>query len=222
MRILLVEDDDLLGEGVVNALSHFSYTVEWLKQGKYVLSALEQEEFSLAILDLGLPDVDGISILKQIRMQKINVPVLILTARDQVEDKLQGLNCGADDYMVKPFDIRELEARIRTLTRRSSGRADELIVVGNSQLDVNTRILMHAGEAIEFSRREFPLIKKFFENPDKVHTRETLEALCYGWQQDVESNALEVHIHHLRKKLGTGALKTVRGVGYMLVKEYFS
>ncbi|WNO10819.1 response regulator [Teredinibacter sp. KSP-S5-2] len=221
MRILLVEDDDLLGEGVKEALSHFSYTVEWLKAGKYVVSALQDNDFSLVILDLGLPDVDGLTLLKEIRQQGKTIPVLILTARDQLEDKLLGLNTGADDYMIKPFDVRELEARIRTLTRRFSGRADENITLGHAQLDLNSRVLLFADKRIEFSRREFPLIKTFFENPNKVFTRDNLESLSYGWEQDIESNALEVHIHNLRKKIGTGSIKTIRGVGYMLVKDFF-
>ena len=222
MKILLVEDDQLLGEGVSSALAHFSYTVEWLREGKHVVPALQHGDFSVVVLDLGLPDIDGMTVLKRIRTEKISTPVLVLTARDQLDDKLQGLNSGADDYMIKPFDVRELEARIRTLSRRHVRRADETISIGRANLDINARLLSFADETLEFSRREFPLIKKFFENPDKVLTREALESLCYGWQQEVESNALEVHIHHLRKKLGAGAIKTVRGVGYLLVKEYFA
>ncbi len=221
MRLLLVEDDELLGEGVKTALSHFAYTVEWLREGTHVLAALKQESFSVLILDLGLPDIDGIKVLEKIRSEGIQVPVIVLTARDQLDDKLLGLNSGADDYMVKPFDIRELEARIRSLSRRKAGRTEEQIHVGNACLDTQTRKLLLNGESIEFSRREFPLVKIFFEQPGKVLSRESLESLCYGWDQEVESNALEVHIHNLRKKIGSKAIKTIRGVGYMLLREFF-
>ncbi len=221
MRILLIEDDELLGEGIKSALSHFSYTVDWLRKGKHALPALSQNDFSLVILDLGLPDIDGITVLKNIRSQSIDAPVLILTARDQIDDKILGLDSGADDYMVKPFDVRELAARIKSLTRRSQGRCENEIHVGNACLNIDRRTLAYNDSTIEFTRREFPLINEFFEKPGKVFSREYLEALPYGWNEEIESNALEVHIHNLRKKIGSPAIKTVRGVGYVLIKEFF-
>lgn len=222
MRLLLIEDDILLGEGIKSALAHFSYSVDWLQQGKPAIAALSHHDYQLVILDLGLPDMDGIDLLRQLRQAKVELPVLVLTARDQIEDKLQGLDTGADDYMVKPFDIRELEARIRTLTRRQQGRRSELIQVGKAQLDLATRQLKFADLELDFSRREFALVQAFFERPGKIVTRESLASHSYGWDDEIESNALEVHIHKLRKKLGNGAIKTVRGVGYMLMAEHFS
>jgi two-component system response regulator QseB len=221
MKLLLIEDDALLGEGIKSALTHFSYVVDWVTDGRQGLSALDQDTYALAILDLGLPDQDGLTLLKTIRQRKTNIPVLILTARGEMEDKLAGLDAGADDYMVKPFDVRELEARIRTLTRRSENRRTDVIDLGRSRLNTSQRILELDGKEIEFSRREFPLIQAFFAHPKQIYTREALESLSYGWDDDIESNALEVHIHRLRKKLGNGAIKTVRGVGYMLVEEFF-
>jgi len=222
MRVLLVEDDVLLGEGIQIALTHFSYSVDWLTQGKDVLSALMQTDYGLVILDLGLPDIDGLQILQSMRDNKIQTPVLILTARDQLDDKLTGLNAGADDYMIKPFDVRELEARIRNLIRRSVGRRTDCIQLGQAQLDTSQRKLFFKDQAIEFSRREFSLIQALFDRPNQVFTRESLESIAYNWDEELESNALEVHIHRLRKKLGGASIKTIRGVGYVLVEEYFT
>lgn len=222
MRLLLVEDDALLGEGIKTALTHFAYTVDWITQGREALSALKHNEYALMILDLGLPDMDGLQLLKTVRQQSIHIPVLILTARDQVDDKVNGLNTGADDYMVKPFDVKELEARIRTLTRRANGRRTNIIQLGRASLDMNQQILILDEQNITFSRREYSLIQAFFERPRQVFTREALEALIYNWDDVIESNSLEVHVHRLRKKLGNNALKTVRGVGYMLVEAHFS
>lgn len=226
MRILLVEDDELLGDGIKTALTHFSHVVDWITKGQEALSLLRNGEYHLMILDLGLPDMDGINLLKKVRETKgqvnAEIPILILTARDHIDDKVAGLDVGADDYMVKPFDIRELEARIRTLTRRSAGRRTNEIRVGNAVLDINQRILLLNGERISFSRREFSLVEAFFASPNQVFTRENLENISYSWDDEIESNSLEVHIHRLRKKLGTDAIKTVRGVGYRLSEVYFS
>ena len=222
MRILLIEDDQLLGEGICSSLKYFSYTVDWLTQGKPALAVLtsqNSESFDLVILDLGLPDIDGIELLKKIRSSQNTVPVLVLTARDQIEDKLDGLNTGADDYMVKPFDVRELDARIKALVRRKSGNSSEQIVIGKTTLDCSARKLNCADKNFDLTRREYPIIRAFFENPDKIFSREKLESQSYGWSDEVESNALEVHIHNIRKKLGNNAIKTIRGVGYMLVSN---
>ncbi|WP_027331067.1 response regulator [Marinimicrobium agarilyticum] len=222
MRILLVEDDELLAEGIKTALKHFHYSVDWVGTGKDAIAGLESADYALIILDLGLPDIDGMQVLTGARQRKLDIPILVLTARDQVDDKISGLNAGADDYMVKPFDINELEARIRTLTRRANGRRTDVLQVGDAKLDVNERALFLKNSRITFSRREFSLIHAFFERPRKVFTRESLEELSYSWDEEIESNSLEVHIHRLRKKLGNNAIKTVRGVGYMLVEEHFS
>lgn len=222
MKILLVEDDDLLADGIITALTHFHYTIDHAANGHSAKSMLKHTEYSLLILDLGLPDIDGLDVLAAIRRDKLDLPVLVLTARDQLEEKLLGLNSGADDYMVKPFDVRELEARIRTLTRRHEGRRTDVIDIGRASLNLNERVLTINDERITFSRREFSLIKAFFERPRQVFTREALENQSYSWDDEIESNSLEVHIHRLRKKIGTEAIKTVRGVGYMLVEDYFS
>lgn len=222
MKILLVEDDKILGEGIKRALSHFSYIVDWVTDGAKALAAALQESYGLMILDLGLPDCDGITVLQDFRRKNIDTPVLILTARGDVSDKILGLDSGGDDYMVKPFDIEELEARIRTLTRRTNGRRSDTIRIGRSELDLSQRVLRYEQKEIDFSRREFSLIQAFFEYPKKIYTREYLESISYGRDDEIESNALEVHIHRLRKKIGAGAIKTVRGVGYMLVADFFS
>lgn len=221
MKLLLVEDDKLLGEGIKVALTHFSYSVDWVTRGQDAMPAIKSSQYSLAILDLGLPDIDGIELLENIRRSKIDLPVLVLTARDQTLDKITGLNAGADDYMVKPFDLRELEARIRTLTRRTHGRRVDTVELGRACLDISSRKLELDGQTMDFSRREFALVKAFFERPKHVYSREALESIMYSWDDDIESNSLEVHIHKLRKKMGAGAIKTVRGIGYMLVLEHF-
>jgi two-component system response regulator QseB len=221
MRLLLVEDDPLLAEGIKTALNHFNYTLDWIGEGKQTLSALQYNEYSLLILDLGLPDIDGFELLNRIRQKNIDVPVLVLTARSHIDDKVIGLDSGADDYMVKPFDIRELEARIRTLTRRVSGRRTNVIQVGRACLDLNQRVLLFDEQKLTFPRREFSLVHAFFERPRQVFKRESLESLAYNWDEEIESNSLEVHIHRLRKKLGSQSIKTIRGIGYMLVEEHF-
>jgi two-component system response regulator QseB len=222
MRILLLEDDELLAEGIKSALKHFHYNVDWIMKGGDAASMLKHTDYDLLILDLGLPDIDGLDVLENIRSEKLNLPVLVLTARDQVDDKVLGLNAGADDYMVKPFDINELEARIRVLTRRANGRRTDVVTVGQASLNLSERVLQLNDASIVFSRREFSLIQAFFERPKQVFTREVLERLSYSWDEEIESNSLEVHIHRLRKKLGNNAIKTVRGVGYRLVEEHFS
>ncbi|WP_049721769.1 response regulator [Gilvimarinus polysaccharolyticus] len=222
MRILLVEDDELLAEGIMTALRHFQYNVDWLSTGAAAVKMLKRADHALLILDLGLPDMDGLQVLKQARESKFDLPVLVLTARDQIDEKIAGLNAGADDYMVKPFDINELEARIRSLTRRANGRRTDLLEVGRASLNLNERVMLFNDTSITFSRREFSLVQAFFERPRQVFTREVLESLSYSWDEEIDSNSLEVHIHRLRKKLGNNGIKTVRGVGYMLVEEHFS
>lgn len=221
MKILLVEDDELLGEGVVDGLRHFGHAVNWLREARSVLSVLQTEEYHLMVLDLGLPDMDGMDLLVKVRAAGQKLPALILTARDQIEDKLSGFERGADDYMVKPFDIRELEARIRALVRRKTGDVSDFIQVGSVKLNCANRTIDMSGDVKTLSRREFPILELFFKNPDKIFSREKLENLSYGWGDEVESNAIEVHIHNIRKKLNPESIKTVRGVGYMLVSKAF-
>ncbi len=217
MRILLVEDDCLLGDGIKTGLKHFSYAVDWVKKGSHALQALSTDVFELVILDLGLPDMDGIELMSQIRKAAISTPVLILTARDQLEDKLSGLNAGADDYMVKPFDLRELEARIRALVRRNHGHSDDLVELGQLSLNLSAHQASYQSRVLKLSRREFQLLRVLVENKNRVLSRAQLEQMAYGWDDEIESNAVEVHIHNLRKKMiNTQAIKTIRGVGYML------
>jgi len=216
MRILLVEDDPLIGDGVKNGLKQFGYTVDWLVDGESAKRTLRAESFDIIILDLGLPNLSGIELLRLIRSQGITTPVLILTARDSVEDRVKGLDSGADDYMVKPFELQELAARTRALIRRSSGRAEASITHGNVTLDPAAHKVFLNDEEINLPRREFALLHKLLEEKGRVLSREQLMQSIYGWDEDVDSNALEVHIHNLRKKLNATFIRTIRGVGYMV------
>ncbi len=219
MRILLVEDDESLGDGVRVGLAQERFTVDWVKDGREALAALESENYGLMILDLGLPRLSGIDLLKLIRNRGMTVPVIILTARDTVADRILGLDCGADDYVVKPFDLDELAARIRALTRRKMGRAEPLLVHDNIVLDPAAHKVTLEGEEVGLSPREFAVLRELMENTGIVLSRDRLEQSLYGWNEEVESNALEVHIHHLRRKLGTKLIRTIRGVGYVIQKE---
>ena len=215
MRVLLVEDDELLGDGVAAGLKQYGYTIDWLKDGLAAEQALKTEEFDAIILDIGLPKRTGLELLESLRNQGNATPVLILTARETVEDRIKGLDSGADDYLVKPFDLDELCARLRALQRRLSSRAAPLLTHGDIELDPASHTVALAGEDISLSRREFALLQKLLENTGRVLAREHLTQTLYGWDEDVDSNALEVHIHNLRKKFGTDFIKTIRGVGYM-------
>jgi two-component system response regulator QseB len=218
MRLLLVEDDELLGDGLRIGLKQAGYTVEWLKDGATADQALQQEQFDLVVLDLGLPRQSGLEVLKNLRKSGNAVPVLILTARDSVEDRVQGLDCGGDDYLVKPFDLDELYARLRALQRRSSGRVEPLIEYGELIVDPAAHKVSLAGNEINLSNSEFALLHYLLDNKGRVIPRSRLEEMLYGWEGEVESNALEVFIHHLRKKLGRDLIRTVRGVGYVIEK----
>jgi two-component system response regulator QseB len=217
-RILLVEDDELLGTGLRAGLTQFGYTVDWVKDGKSAVQALQNENFGTIILDLGLPKMSGIDVLKVIRAKKNTVPVLILTANDSLESRVAGLDAGADDYIPKPFDLRELCARIRALQRRTASRAVPIIIVGGIKLDPAARKIYYNNEEVECSRREFVLMQMLLENAGKVLTRDQITQNLYGWGDDIDSNALEVHIHNLRKKFGTDTIRTIRGVGYIIEK----
>jgi two-component system response regulator QseB len=219
MRILLVEDDELLGDGLRNGLVQEGYTVDWLKDGTSADQALQTETFDLIVLDLGLPKISGIKVLQNLRARGLTIPVLILTARESIEDRIKGLDSGADDYLTKPFDLYELCARLRALQRRFSSRAEPMLVHENISLDPASHTVTIDNEAVSVSRREFALLHKLLENAGRVLSREHLTQSLYGWGEDVDSNALEVHIHNLRKKFGQTFIRTIRGIGYMIDKS---
>jgi two-component system response regulator QseB len=219
MRLLLVEDDELLGDAVRTGLSQEGYTVDWMKDGISAEAALKAEHFDLVVLDLGLPRRSGLEILKTLRNSSNPIPVLILTARDTVSDRVQGLDTGADDYFIKPFDMDELNARIRALLRRSSGRASPVLVHKDITLDPVAHIVTHNDKPVELSAREFVILQTLLENMGKVISKSRLEQGLYGWNMEVESNTVEVYIHHLRKKLGNDLIQTIRGVGYMITRD---
>lgn len=218
MRLLLVEDDQLLGDGISAGLKQDGYTVDWVEDGEAADHALRSEHFDIVVLDINLPRLSGIEVLKRLRDRSSVTPVLLLTARDTVTDRVQGLDCGADDYLTKPFDLDELNARLRALLRRSSGRATPLLTHGAVVIDPAARRVMRDGAEVELSQREFALLQALLENVGRVLPRSRLEETLYGWGTEVESNTLEVHIHHLRKKLGSTLIRTVRGVGYVIEK----
>lgn len=214
--MLLVEDDIELGRGIQKALMRDGDLVDWLTDGVSALNAIRAEEFELVILDLQLPGKDGISVLQTLRRESNATPVLIMTARDTVDERVLGLDSGADDYVVKPVELKELRARVRALSRRSHGNASPEVVLGDLRLNPASQQAWYRDEEVELSRREFAVLAEFVNRPGQVLTRERLEAVIYGWTDGVESNALEVHIHHLRKKLDSKLIKTVRGIGYQL------
>jgi len=216
VRLLLVEDDKQLGAGIRKALMRDGDHVDWLTDGAQALCAIRRENFELIILDLQLPGKDGIEVLQSMRRDGIKTPVLIMTARDTVDERVLGLDTGADDYLVKPVELKELRSRVRALSRRSHGIAASEIALGELRLDNSRKQVWFRGDPVELNRREFSLLSLFVNRPDQVLARSQLEAALYGWDEGVESNALEVHIHHLRRKLDSKLIKTVRGIGYRL------
>lgn len=218
MRILLVEDDKALGEGIRTALKPEGYTVDWVQDGSSALHALSEESFELAVLDLGLPRMDGLQVLKRLRAAANPVPVLVLTARDSTADRIAGLDAGADDYLVKPFAVAELKARLRALLRRSFNRPQPLLEYRGISLDLVSQAVSFQGQIINLQRKEFLLLHELLAQPGRVLTRDKLQQALYGWDEEVESNALEVHVHHLRKKFFPELIRTVRGVGYLVDK----
>lgn len=216
MRVLLVEDDAPLGEALTAALSQAGYAVDWLRDGASADAALAVESFDLCVLDLTLPGRDGMEVLRHARQAGRTLPVLILTARDQLADRVAGLDAGADDYLVKPFDLDELLARLRSLQRRSVGRADERIRHGDIEVNVANRTVTRSGDPVELSTREFALLHALLDRTGQVMTRQRLEQTLYGWDDEVGSNTIEVYVHHLRRKLGADLIRTVRGVGYVI------
>ena len=219
MQILLVEDDRPLATGLQKALLKAGYASNHVATGAAALHTLRAEKPDIVILDIGLPDTDGISVLKTLRKTDREIPVLLLTARDSVEDKVAGLDSGADDYLAKPFEMTELLARLRVLGRRLGTVKNSVITIGAVSLDIANQFVELDGEELELSRKEYMLLKSLMENAGRIQTRATLESRLYSWGEEVSSNAIEVHIHHLRKKLGNEFIRTVRGVGYKVTAE---
>ncbi len=216
MRILLVEDDPLLGDGIRAGLSQDGYVVDWVTSGESASHALASENFDLLVLDLGLPHKSGLEVLAELRQRDDPLPVLILTARDTVADRVRGLDEGADDYLTKPFDLEELYARVRALLRRSAGRGDPCITHGDLVLDPRTHQVTLKGKPVELPQGEYRLLELLLQAQGRVLTRAHIEQSLYGWTRDVESNTIEVFVHHLRKKFGRELIRTVRGVGYAI------
>jgi DNA-binding response OmpR family regulator len=216
MRILLAEDDLMIGDSLRQGLRGEGFTVDWVQDGPSAERALETADYALVLLDLGLPRKDGLAVLGGWRRRGLTVPVLVLTARDAVPDRVRGLDSGADDYLVKPFDLTELLARMRALLRRQGGRARDLIEIGALRLDPAAHTLEYQDQSIALSTREFALLYALMARPGVVLSREQLEDHLYGWGEEVESNTIEVHIHNLRRKLNPSVIRTVRGVGYRL------
>jgi len=219
MRILIVEDDPLLGPGLKTGLAQDGYAADWVQNAALAEHALRVEHFDIAVLDLGLPGRGGLTLLRDLRASGLTLPILILTARDTVADKVAGLDAGADDYLAKPFDLDELTARIRALARRDSGHATPMLRAGALELDTQKRCLSLDGEILPLSPKEYALVATLIGRADHVVPRARLLAAGYSWDDQLESNALEVHIHHLRAKLGKQRILTVRGVGYILVSD---
>jgi DNA-binding response OmpR family regulator len=218
MRILLAEDDRQLGEGLVLGLKELGHTVDWVQDGESARQALVCESLDALILDLGLPQVDGLTILKQLRKEERDLPVLVLTARDTTEARIEGLDLGADDYVVKPFDLMEVDARLRAITRRRAGRAAPIIEHGSLTLDPAAREVTLDGRPVTLSSYEYAVLETLVTHAGRILSRRFLEESLYGWDEGVESNALEVYIHHLRKKLGKKLIRTVRGIGYSIAR----
>lgn len=219
MHILLVEDDTELGEAIKHALEHQSYAVTWLTDGRQAMGALRDGSIDLVLLDLGLPGKDGLDVLAEARHDGIKTPILVMTARDALETRIRGLDLGADDYLVKPFHLGELAARIRSLTRRAQGLADNLVEVGGLRLDLATMEVAFRGQNISLTRREFAVLRILMERAGRIVRRETLENSVYGFDTIVDRNAIEVQVHWLRRKLSSDVIHTVRGVGYMVPRD---
>lgn len=219
MRVLLVEDDELLGDGIQVGLRQGGFAVDWVRDGVAGELALQTEPYAAVMLDLGLPRLGGLELLRRMRAAGGRVPVLVLTARDAIEERVTGLDSGADDYLVKPFDLDELGARLRALIRRSRGEPSPVLKLGEVELDPAARRASYRGRPVELSVREFALLHEFLLNAGRVLSREQIEERLYPWGEEIESNAIEVHVHHLRRKLAPELIRTVRGVGYLMPRE---
>ncbi|MGL1085436.1 response regulator [Vibrio vulnificus] len=218
MRLLLIEDDTLLGQSMVTSLSRHGYTVDWLEKGSGVTSALKTEDFTAVILDLTLPDIDGLDVLRNIRSAGFNLPVVILTARDDIKDRVQGLDRGADDYLGKPFALEELLARLRVVIRRLSGSATEVIEVGELSLSLSEQSIRYQEAVLKLTRNEFKILAALMTNAGRVMSKDQLQQSLHGWDDSASDNAIEVHIHNLRKKAPNVPIKNIRGVGYIIEK----
>jgi DNA-binding response OmpR family regulator len=218
MRILLVEDDAMIGQGLQTALRQGNFAVDWLSDGKSAAAALRSSPFDLVLLDLGLPQQDGLEVLRDLRRRSDATPVIIVTARDDIRNRVAGLDAGADDYIVKPFDLDEMMARIRSVLRRSAGRGDPVIQHGELRLDPVTRQVDRNGVPANLSAHEYAVLEALLQRPGAVLSRSQLEDRLYGWDEAIASNAVEVYVHGLRRKLGSDAVRTVRGVGYFVPK----
>ncbi len=216
MRLLLVEDDDVLGDGLLAGLSMEGYTVDWVADGKMADEALRNTSYEIVILDLGLPKMNGFEVLKNLRSRKDKTLVLILTANDSLKNRVAGLDNGADDFVVKPFDLAEVCARLRALVRRLEGRGQPLLEYGDLIVDAAAHTVFYQGQQVDLSQREFAILHFLLINQGKVISRSRLEESLYSWNSEVESNTIEVHIHHLRRKLDNKIIRTVRGVGYII------
>ena len=219
MRLLLVEDDAMIGEAVLDALRAEHYAVDWVRDGAMADSALRSENYDLVLLDLGLPKRDGLDVLRSLRARRSAVPVLVATARDAVGDRVAGLDAGADDYVVKPYDTEELLARIRALIRRSAGRGEPVFSHKGVTLNPATREAAVNGEPVSLSAREWAVLEPMLARPGVVFSRAQLEEKLYGWKDEISSNAVEVYVHGLRKKLGSELIQTVRGLGYVVPRQ---
>ncbi|HEY5897152.1 MAG TPA: response regulator [Burkholderiales bacterium] len=218
MRVLVVEDDPMIGRAVVAGLHEQGYAVDWVRDGAEAELALAHAVYDVALLDLGLPRRDGLDVLKGVRRAKNDLPVLIITARDSVADRIAGLDSGADDYLVKPFDLDELLARTRAVVRRHGGRAQSEATYGALTVDATQRRVVFQGAEVELSPREFAVLEALMKEPGAVVSRERLEDAVYGWGEEVGSNSIEVHVHHLRRKLAAELIRNVRGVGYRIAR----
>ncbi|MFK7964611.1 MAG: response regulator [Burkholderiaceae bacterium] len=216
MRVLLIEDDAMIGEAVEHALRRNHWAVDWVRDGEAADTALRTQDYDAVLLDLGLPRRDGLTVLRDLRARGGQSPVLIMTARDAVSDRIDGLDAGADDYLLKPFDVDELLARLRALIRRSAGRAEPAWVFGDLKIDTVNRQVQVAGEPVVLSAREWAVLEPLVARPGQILSRPQLEEKLYGWGEEISSNAVEVYIHKLRRKLGSQAIRNVRGLGYMV------
>lgn len=218
MRILLAEDDTMLGDGLRAGLRQQGFQVDWVRDGSAAEREIGSGDYQAAVLDLGLPGKDGLAVLQSLRSRKVSTPILVLTARDAIPDRIKGLDLGADDYVLKPVDLYELGARLRSLVRRSHGQTQDLLICGDVQMNPAARQVTLNAQPVTLSTREFDLLQTLLLNMGRVLSREQLEQQLYSWGHEVESNAIEVHIHHLRKKLRADLIQTVRGIGYTLLR----
>jgi DNA-binding response OmpR family regulator len=220
MRVLLVEDDEMIGQSLVQALGGNGWSVDWVKEGLLAQSAMADGGYACVLLDLGLPKRDGIEVLRKARAQGDHTPVLVLTARDGLDDRITGLDIGADDYLIKPYEFRELLARMRAVIRRRDGSAHSVIGGSEVQLDLTTREVLVQGERSQLSAREFALLHALLERPGAILSRDQLESRIYGWGEEVSSNAVDVLIHGMRRKLGAEAIRNVRGLGWRIAANH--